>query len=96
MAEFRKQKVLPSKFQKKKKKKKKSKDRCFIVEKFQIINIGEAVKIYQYFQNLFRNLDVFCRNFDESHLKVEKIKMSEFQKMYVRRPGNHKHSFSIT
>ena len=34
-------------------KKKKSKGRCFIVEKFQIINIGEAVKIGQYFQNQF-------------------------------------------
>ena len=37
---------------KKKKKKKKSKDRCFIVEKLQVINISEAVKLYQYFQNL--------------------------------------------
>ena len=27
--------------------------RCFIAEKFQVTNIGEAVKLYQYFQNLF-------------------------------------------
>ena len=33
--------------------KKKSKGCCFIVDKFQIINIGEAVKLYQQFQNLF-------------------------------------------
>ena len=26
---------------------------CFIAEKFQIINMGEAVKLYQYFKNLF-------------------------------------------
>ena len=30
-----------------------SKGCCFIVEKFQVINIGEVVKLYQYFQNLF-------------------------------------------
>ena len=29
-------------------------------------------------------------------MKVGKIKKSEFQKLYVRRPGNRKHSFSIT
>ena len=34
-------------------KKKNSKRRCFIAKKFQIINIGEAIKLYQYFQNLF-------------------------------------------
>ena len=72
------------------------KGRCFIVEKFQIINIGEAVKLYQYFKSLFRNLEVFRKNFDKSRLKVGKIKMSEFQKMYVRVPGNRKHSFFIT
>ena len=38
---------------------KNSKGRCFIVEKFQIISIGEAVKLYQYLQNLFWNLEVF-------------------------------------
>ena len=32
----------------------------------------------------------------KSCLKVEKIKMSEFQKMYVRRPGSRKHSFFIS
>ena len=35
------------------KKKKKSKGHCFIVKKSPIINIGEAVNLYQYFQNLF-------------------------------------------
>ena len=35
------------------KKKENSKGRGFIVEKFQIINIVEAVKLYEYFQNLF-------------------------------------------
>ena len=34
-------------------KKKKSNGRCFIVEKLQIVKIGEAVKFYQYFQYLF-------------------------------------------
>ena len=29
-------------------------------------------------------------------MKVGKIKMSEFQKMYVRRLGNQKHRFFIT
>ena len=29
-------------------------------------------------------------------LKVGKIKMSKFQKMHIRRPGNRKHSFFIT
>ena len=33
--------------------------RRFIVEKFQIINIGEAEKFNQYFQNLFRDLEAF-------------------------------------
>ena len=38
----------------------------------------------------------FRKNFDKSRLKVGKIKMSEFQKMNVQRPGNRKHSFFIT
>ena len=29
-------------------------------------------------------------------MKVGKIKKSEFQKLYVRWPGNRKHSFFIT
>ena len=62
---------------------KNSKGRCFILEKFQIINIGEEVKLYQDLQNLFKNLEVFRKNFGKSRLKVGKIKMSEFQKMYV-------------
>ena len=38
---------------------KKLKERRFIGEKFLIINICEAVKLYQYFQNIFRNLENF-------------------------------------
>ena len=36
------------------------------------------------------------KKFDKSCLKVGKIKMSESQKMCVRRPGNRKHNFFIT
>ena len=39
--------------------KKNSKGRCSIVEKFQITNIGKAVKLYKHFQNIFWNLEVF-------------------------------------
>ena len=92
MTKFKKQKALSSKFQKKKN----SKGRCFIAEKFQSINVGQVVTLYQYFQNLFWNLEIFRRNFDKSCLKDGKIKMSEFQKLYVRRPGNRKHSFFIS
>ena len=53
LTKFKKQMALLCKFQKD------SKDRCFIIEKFQTINIGEAVKLYQDFQNLFKNLKVF-------------------------------------
>ena len=55
LTKFKKQNALPCKFQKKKN----SKGCCFIVEKSQIIYFGEAVKLYQYFQNLFWNLEVF-------------------------------------
>ena len=55
----------------------KKKDCCFIVEKFQIINISEAVKLYQYFQSLFWNLEKKLEN----RLKIRKIKKSEFQKL---------------
>ena len=54
-----------------------------VVSLFQTINIGEAVKFYQYFQNLFSTWMFFRKNFDKICLKVGKIKMSEFQKMYV-------------
>ena len=47
MTKFRKRKTLPCKL---KKKKKKSKGFCFIVEKFQIINIGKAVKLISTFK----------------------------------------------
>ena len=67
----------------KKKKKKSSKSRCFIVKKFQIINIGEAVKVYQHFQNVFKTWRFLRTNFDKRCLKVGKIKMPDFKKMYV-------------
>ena len=63
--------------------KKNSKGCYFIAEKFQIINIGEAVKIYRYFQNQFETWRFFLKNFDKKRLKLGKIKMSEFQKMNV-------------
>ena len=44
---IKKQNALLCKFQKK------LKGDCFIVEEIQIINISEAVKIYQYVQNIF-------------------------------------------
>ena len=37
---------------------------CFNVEKFQIINIDEAVKLYQHFQNLF------WKNVEKSVIKM--------------------------
>ena len=76
--------------------KKNSKGLCFTVEKFQIINIGEAVKLYQNVQNIFWNLEVFHKIFDKSCLEVGKIKTSEFQKLYVWRHGNRKQTFFIT
>ena len=93
MTKFKKRKTLPRKFQKKKKK---SKGLCFIVEKFQIINTGKAVKLISTFKIEFETWRFFCKDFDKSRLKAGKIKMSEFQKMYVPRPGNRKHSFFIT
>ena len=54
------------------------------------------IKLHQYFQNLFRNLEVFCQNFDKNRLKIWKIKMLEFQKIYVWQPGNRKYSIFIT
>ena len=62
---------------------KKIQSHCFIVEKFQTMNIGEAVKIYRYFQNQFETWRFFLKNFDKKRLKLGKIKMSEFQKMNV-------------
>ena len=71
--------------------KKKLKGRCFIVDKFQIINIGIST-----FKTYLETWRIFRKNFGKSCLKVGKIKMSQFQKMYVRQPGNRKHSFFIT
>ena len=48
------------------------------------------------FKIYFETWRLFHKNFDKTRLKVGKIKMVVFQKMYVRRPGNRKHSFSIT
>ena len=50
------QNALPCKFHKK------FEGLLFIFEKFLIIYIGEAVKLYQYIQNLFWNLEVFSKN----------------------------------
>ena len=57
--------------------------RCFIVEKFQIINIGEAAKLISTFKIYFEIWKSFHKIFDQSRLKVGKIKRSEFQKLYV-------------
>ena len=76
--------------------KKNSKGRCFIAEKFQIIHIDEAVNFISTFKIFFETWRFFGKSFDKSRLKVGKIKMPEFQKMHVRRPGNRKHSFFIT
>ena len=76
------------------KKKKKSKGCCFIVKKFQIINIGEGVKLYSTFKIYILKSGSFFHNIlNKICLKVGKIKNSEFQKLYVRRPGNRKQSF---
>ena len=72
--------------------KKNLKGRCSIVKKTQI-NIGEAVKHYQYVQSTFWNLEVFHKIFDKSYSKVGKIKKSEFPKLYVRQTGDRKQLF---
>ena len=78
---------------KKKKKKKTSKDFRFIVEKIHIINIivGEAV-IISTFKACFETWKFFCKIYNKVRLKVGKFKKSEFQKLHVRQPRNHKNT----
>ena len=92
MTKFKKQNALPCKFQKK-----------FKGPLFHCREISDhkywwsGKNLSALFQNLIylETWSFFRKTFDKSRFKVGKIKISEFQKMYVRRPGNHKHSFFI-
>ena len=54
--------------------KKNSKGRCFIVEKFQIIDIGEAVRFISTFKMYFETWKFFYKFLDKICFKVGKIK----------------------
>ena len=92
MTKFKKQNALPCKFQKK-----------FKGPLFHCREISDhkywwsGKNLSALFQNLIylETWSFFRKTFDKSRFKVGKIKISEFQKMYVRRPGNRKHSFFI-
>ena len=87
MTKFKKRKALPFKFQKKKKKeKRKSKGCCFIVENFQIINIGKAVNFISTRKIYFETWRFFRKASDKSRLKVGIIEMSDFKKCIFNDP----------
>ena len=78
MTKFKKQNALPCKFQKKKN----SKARCFIVEKFQIINTGEAILP----KSILKPLGFFVKILTKSVRKLEKLKWQNFKKCMFEDP----------
>ena len=60
------------------------------------ISLVKRKKIISTFKIYFETWKFFHKTLVKSRLKAGKIKKSQFQKLYVRRPGNRKHSFFIT
>ena len=70
-----------------------SKDRYFSITKLDILIFCNILHLEMGFWNLSWKRIVSSINFSQKLLEVGKIKKSEFQKLYVWRPGNRKQSF---